>query len=90
MTITDLVLRPNDASISRPRSRTSWIILFMGADSGLTMEMMRPAETRLPNPMLTSFAYRPPYSMFCICSLIFFYLGLEVDNDMGNIGALAL
>ena len=89
MTITDLVLRPNDASISRPRSRTSWIILFMGADSGLTMEMMRPAETRLPNPMLTSFV---PSALLYVLYLFsyLFYLGLEVDNDMGNIGALAL
>ena len=44
MTITERVLRPNEASISSPRSRTSWIIRLMGADSGLTMEIDPPGR----------------------------------------------
>src|SRR5579875_3386822 len=37
-----------------PLSRASWMILLIGAESGLTMAMMRLAATMLPNPMLIS------------------------------------
>ena len=55
MVITDFVLRPKDASISSPLSRTSCIILLIGADSGLTTDMIRSAEMRFPNPILINF-----------------------------------
>lgn len=37
-----------------PFSRASWIIRLIGADSGLTMAMIRLAATMLPNPILAS------------------------------------
>ncbi len=43
---------------------------FIGADSGLTIDMIRPAETRLPKPMFISLI-AVPHSMFWICSRIF-------------------
>src|SRR4051794_3681584 len=52
MTITARVRLPYVASINEPRSRASWIILFIGADSGLTIEIIRLADTIFPNPIL--------------------------------------
>ena len=67
---TALVLLPKEASISNPLSLTSWIIRFIGADSGLTTATMRSADTMLPKPMLISLI-RGPHSIFWICSRIF-------------------
>ena len=88
MTITERVLRPKEASISSPLSRTSWIMRLMGADSGLTIVITRLSEIKLPNPILISFIYSP---LFDVLDLLadFFNLGFEIDNDMGNIGVLA-
>ena len=40
--------------MSMPLSRASFITLFIGADSGLTMAIILAAETMFPNPMLIS------------------------------------
>jgi len=61
----------------------------MGADSGLTMAMIRSAETRFPNPIPMSFKSGPSlYVLDLLADL--FNLGFEIDHCMGNIRALAL
>ena len=52
-----------------PRSRDSWIIRLMGAESGATTATIRSSETMLPKPMLMSFIV--PHSTFWTCSRIF-------------------
>src|SRR5690606_6063549 len=59
--MTARVLRPYVASISLWRSLASWMIRLIGADSGLTMEMIRFADTMLPNPMLISLIVMRPF-----------------------------
>ena len=89
MTRTVFVLRPNDASMSCPLSLTSCITRFIGADSGLTAAIIRSADTILPNPMLTSFNARSSLYVLNLLSYLL-NLRLEVDDDMGNVGVLAL
>ena len=50
--ITARVRRPYVASINTPRSRASCMILLIGAESGLTIDTIRFAETMLPKPIL--------------------------------------
>ena len=52
--ITARVLRPYVASTNMPLSLASPIIRLIGADSGLTMAMIRFAETIFPKPILIS------------------------------------
>ena len=84
MNNTDFVLRPKDASISKPFSLTSCISLLIGADSGLTIETIRFAETRFPNPILISFIY---YTLLNILDLLSYLLnfGLDIHNNVCNI-----
>jgi len=55
--ITERVRRPHVASISMLFSRASEIILFIGAESGLTIEIIRPTATILPKPILINFIF---------------------------------
>ena len=89
MTRTAFVLRPNEASMSCPLSLTSCITRFIGADSGLTAAIMRSAETMFPNPMLTSFNAQSSLYVLNLLSYLL-NLRLKVDDDMGNVGVLAL
>lgn len=63
--MTARVLRPYVASIRLLLSRATCTIRFIGADSGETIEMIRPAETTLPNPILISCNAKmvPPYTI---------------------------
>lgn len=60
--MTARVLLPYVASINLLLSLASEIIRLIGADSGDTMEMMRFADTTLPNPILINvrFNLAPP------------------------------
>lgn len=69
--ITLSVFLPPVASITIPLSLPSETILLMGAESGLTIEIILSAETRLPSPIFISFTVIHPYSIFWICSRIF-------------------
>ena len=71
MMMTVRVFLPHVASIKAPRSLESCTMRLIGADSGLTMAIMRSAEIMLPKPMFTSCIINAPYSMFWICSRIF-------------------
>lgn len=88
--ITALVRLPYVASINILRSLPSWIIRFIGADSGLTIEMMRFADTILPKPILINFTFnRNPhslhigYSMFCTCSFSFSSVAFTSMTKLG-------
>lgn len=52
--MTALVLLPYVASIKLLLSLATWMMRFIGADSGDTIEIIRCAETTLPKPILIS------------------------------------
>ena len=52
---TERVFLPQDTSITVPLAFPSMTSLFIGADSGLTTEIIRSAHTVFPNPILTNF-----------------------------------
>ena len=81
------VLLPKDASIKSPLSLASWIIRFIGADSGLTMAITRSALTMFPNPMFISVMPASLYVLNLLADLL--DLGLELDNNVRDIGILA-
>ena len=58
--ITARVLLQYVASTNEPRSRASCMTRLMGADSGLTMDMIRFAETIFPKPILISLIIDAP------------------------------
>ena len=63
---TALVFLPQVESIALPFSFASCIILFIGADSGVTIAITLPADTRFPNPMFTNCIKTPPILHFVL------------------------
>ena len=75
--------------MSVPRSRTSWIMRLMGAESGLSTARMRSRATMPPKPMFTSF--KPAASSLDVLDLFpdLLDLGFDIYHHMGDGGILA-
>src|SRR3990170_8094956 len=63
--------------MSEPRSRASLMMRLMGAESGATIAMTRPATTMLPNPTLINFGP----ALFNILDLLAQALQFAFDGD---------
>ena len=92
MTITDFVFLPWVASIVRPSFLAWETSLLTGAESGLTIAMIFPALTILPNPHILHRKSDRIYRSLDILHLLTDLLnrGLEFDRMVGNFTVIRL